>query len=385
MWKGNQTVFRAYFHGKVDEQGGTTPAEKVKGKPGHSWDEVCNDENFGAVLNDGYVDISFDSDDLSQAFWDMAERNGWNCLILENPSNGHIHSYWKKPEGVFQKDGRDKKLAVGLIADIHSGDTYIRLRTQGVDRFPPSFEPDEMQVVPEELYPVDTPISLWNMKAGDGRNDELFKYILVLQSVFGFDKEIIRRILGNTNEFIFDEPLDDHEFNTITRDGAFEKPVFYKGSTFLFDKFATYIKNICHVVKINNQLHIYRDGVYVAGYREIEQVMIKHIPNLKKTQRREVIDYMELIAEKVIPADADYIAFRNGVLHITTKDGKTVEEMVEPSPEIILTNKIDWDYNPAAYSEVADKTLDKLACGDAAIRSLLEECIGYCFYRRNEL
>lgn len=380
MWMGNKTVFRTYFHGKVDKDGTTSPAEKVKGMPGHAWNEVCNDNSFGAVLNDGYVDISFDSDELSQAFWDMAEQNDWKCLILENPENGHIHSYWKKPEGVFQKDGRDKKLAVGLIADIHSKETYIRLRTNGVDRFPPSFEPDEIQEVPEELYPVDSNIDLWKMEAGDGRNDELFKYILVLQTKLTFDKEIIRRILKNTNDFIFAEPLDEHEFKTITRDGAFEKPIFFtaKGG-FLFDKFAIYLKNICHVVKINNQLHIYRDGVYVNGYREIEQMMIQHIPNLKKTQRREVIDYMELIADKMKPADANYIAFRNGIYDIAH------DELLPFSSDFIIMNRIDYDYNPAAYSELADKTLDKLACGDADIRALLEECVGYCFYRRNEL
>lgn len=55
------------------------------------------------------------------------------------------------------------------------------------------------------------------------------------------------------------------------------------------------------------------------------------------------------------------------------------------STDIVITNKIPWDYKPDAYSELADSTLNKLACGDAAIRALLEECIGYCFYRRNEL
>ena len=34
---------------------------------------------------------------------------------------------------------------------------------------------------------------------------------------------------------------------------------------------------------------------------------------------------------------------------------------------------------------MADKTLNKIACDDPAIRALLEEAIGYCFYRRNEL
>lgn len=54
------------------------------------------------------------------------------------------------------------------------------------------------------------------------------------------------------------------------------------------------------------------------------------------------------------------------------------------SPDLVITNQIPWDYNPEAYSELADDTLNKLACGDQPIRALLEECIGYCFYRAND-
>lgn len=157
------------------------------------------------------------------------------------------------------------------------------------------------------------------------------------------------------------------------------KPVFFMGSTFLFDKFAIYMKNQHHVVKVNGQLHIYQDGVYVNGYKQIESEMIQHIPNLKKTQRREVLDYMELIVEERSQADARYIAFNNGVLDIVTM------ELLPFSSELIITNKIPWNYTPGAYNELADNTLNKLACGDTVIRALLEECIGYCFYRRNEL
>ena len=88
---------------------------------------------------------------------------------------------------------------------------------------------------------------------------------------------------------------------------------------------------------------------------------------------------MELIADEKAQADARYIAFRNGVLDIVTG------QMQSFSPDLVITNQIPWDYNPEAYSELADDTLNKLACGDQPIRALLEECIGYCFYRRNEL
>ena len=374
-WTGNNTAFRTYIKGKDKAS-----AEAHKGKAHvRTFEDASQFPSFGAALNDGFIDISFDTEELSNTFLDMADKYEWNCLILENIENHHIHSIWKDTKHRISKDGKDKKLAVGLIADIHSGSTYIPLRVNGVDRFPPYFDPEStFDEVPNELLPVSTTIDLLGMEEGDGRNDTLYRYILILQNQLYLEDEAIRAVIRNINEFILKEPLSEEELSVILRDESFQKPSFFKGNTFLFDKFAAYIVNIAHVVMINNQLHVYRDGAYVTGYKQIEKIMIKSIPNLKKTQRREVIDYMELIAETLKPSDARYIAFRNGVYNVMEK------RLIPFTPNLVITNKIDWDYNPNAYSELADTVLNRLACNDREIRLLLEECIGYCFYRRNE-
>ena len=130
---------------------------------------------------------------------------------------------------------------------------------------------------------------------------------------------------------------------------------------------------------INENLYIYHEGVYVDGYKYIEQEMIKNIPNLTNANRSEVLKYLNLIAPNADPCSAYYIAFKNGIYNI-------VENRLMPFNEsIIITNKINYKYNEDAYSELADKTLNKLSCGNKKIRMLLEECIGYCFFRRNEL
>ena len=371
-WKGNDIAFKGYVIGK-----GKQAIMKVKNVQLLSWDAVQRYRSFGTILNQYFVDISFDTNERSQKFWDMAEKNNWKCLIFENLENGHIHSIWRIPNNWKFKDGRDKKLAVGLIADIHSGSTYIPLRVDGVDRFPPSFEPDDIDEVPVELFPVNTTIDLEGLQEGDGRNEELFRYILILQSQLGLDEELIRKVLYNTNYFIFQEPLSDDELEVILRDEAFQKPVFFMDKTFLFDRFAVWLKNTYHVVKINNQLHIYQNGIYVED-ENLGTVMRENIPNIKKNQKTEVLDCLRDITECKTQADARYIAFRNGVLDIVTG------QMQSFSPDLVITNQIPWDYNPEAYSELADDTLNKLACGDPAVRSLLEECIGYCFYRAND-
>lgn len=371
-WKGNDIAFKGYVIGK-----GKQAIMKVKNVQLLSWDAVQRYRSFGTILNQYFVDISFDTNERSQKFWDMAEKNNWKCLIFENLENGHIHSIWRIPNNWKFKDGRDKKLAVGLIADIHSGSTYIPLRVDGVDRFPPSFEPDDIDEVPVELFPVNTTIDLEGLQEGDGRNEELFRYILILQSQLGLDEELIRKVLYNTNYFIFQEPLSDDELEVILRDEAFQKPVFFMDKTFLFDRFAVWLKNTYHVVKINNQLHIYQNGIYVED-ENLGTVMRENIPNIKKNQKTEVLDCLRDITECKTQADARYIAFRNGVLDIVTG------QMQPFSPDLVITNQIPWDYNPEAYSELADDTLNKLACGDQPIRALLEECIGYCFYRAND-
>lgn len=100
--------------------------------------------------------------------------------------------------------------------------------------------------------------------------------------------------------------FNNYLFELLGKQEAFQKPVFFNGTTFLFERFADWLKSNCNVARINGQLHVYEDGIYQVGYREIEKVMIQQIPNLKKTQRREVLELLELIAEEKTAADARF-------------------------------------------------------------------------------
>lgn len=377
QWKGNDTVFKTYVRGKSSGDG-KQPASAVKGKKNIlTFEEASKNDCFGAVLNDDFIDISFDSDDLSEKFWNMTGENNWKCLILENPDNGHLHSFWKDTKHRIEKGGVDKKLACGLLADIHKGSTYIPLRVNGSDRFPPSQEDDIIQEVPDELIPVNTNISLLDLSEGEGRNDSIFKYILVLQSQLQLGRDAVIHILNNTNRFIFTEPLPDDELETITRQEAFEKPIFYKGKTFFHDVFGRYLISQNHIARIEGRLHIYQDGMYSDDVNLIFEAMRSVLPNIKKNQKSEVMDYMTDTAPRMNYSDVNLIAFRNGILNLDTM------ELLPFSPEYVVTNKIPWDYNPHAEDPDADAVLDRISCNDPDIRSLLEECIGYCFYRKN--
>ena len=381
VWTGNNKIFRTYLKGGGKD--GKRCVDRHKGISNvRTWENASQFDCFGGVLQEGFIDISFDDKDMSEQFLNMAEQMQWKCLCLMNPANGHLHTYWKDSKHRITKFTKDLTLAVGLVADIHGGETYIPLRVNGVDRFPPEYDilpGEEYQEVPDELIPVNTNIKLWQSKEGDGRNSDLYGYILILQSQMQLSDDRIRAMYRECiNPFILGDKLSDNELDVILRDESFEKqilPSFWSGASFLHDRFAEYLKDTCDVVLINDQLHIYKDGIYVSARRDIESQMIRLVPKLKKTQRRETMDYLELIADPIRPADARYMAFKNGIYDIVT------DTLLPFTPDIVITNKIPWDYVPGAYNETADKALNRTACNDQRIRDVLEECIGACMYR----
>ena len=366
------------YKGYVETKGKQS-IEKLKNRTKwKTYEEVKNLSGFGGVLADDTILIDIDDSEQSEILMNIVEDLQLDCKVLCTSRGKHF--LFKNH--TIARNRTHVQLAVGLTADIKVGSklSYEVIKIDGEERFCEwdIEEGGKYQEVPKWLFPVMATAEFVDMDAGDGRNQALFNYILTL-TANDFTVDETRECIRILNKFVLKEPLSDEELEVILRDEAFQKPVFFMGSTFLFDKFAVYMKNTAHVVKINGQLHIYKDGIYTNGYKEIESDMIQYIPNLKKMQRREVLDYMELIVEEKEQSDANLIAFNNGIYDLVTGELKPF------STDIVITNKIPWDYNPDAYFELADKTLNKLACDDAAIRALLEECIGYCFYRRNEL
>lgn len=344
------------------ETRGKRPCEKLKNRT--KWktlEEVKNLNGYAGVLANDTILVDIDDPEQSEILMNIVEEYQLDCRVYCTSRGKHF---------VFKNHAISRnrthiQLAVGLTADIKVGSrlSYEVIKIDGEERFIEwdIEEGGKYQEIPKWLFPVSATADFIDMDAGDGRNQALFNYILTL-TANDFTVDETRECIRILNKFVLKEPLPDDELETILRDEAFQKPVFFMGSTFLFDKFAAYMKNTAHVVKINNQLHIYKDGIYENGYKEIETEMIHYIPNLKKTQRREVLDYMELITESQQMSEANLIAFENGVYDLMTGELKPF------SSDMVITNKIPWNYNPDAYSELADKTLNKLACGDRSLR-----------------
>ena len=342
-------------------------------------EEVQKFDEYAGVLADDVILIDIDDSDQAEKMMTIVEEKQLNCRVYETTRGMHF---------LFKNNSVEKckthtKIACGLEADIKLGSrsSYEVLKFDGKERFICWDVEDggEYDEVPKYFVPVNTKVDFVNMEEGDGRNQTLFNYILTLQSN-DFSVEEARECIEIINDFVLPEPLPEDEINKIIRDESFQKPLFFNKSQFLFDKFARYIKSNNRLVRINGRIHMFNGKVYVDGHGHIEAEMIRIIPTLSKRNRNEVLAYLDLIVkDETSVADARFIAFNNGIYDIESG------EFSDFSADKIITNMIPWDYNPNAYYDVTDKTLNKISCYDENVRDLLEEAIGYTFYRRNEL
>lgn len=346
-----------------------------------SYEEVKDYPEYAGILADDTILIDIDDSEQAEIAMNIIEDLQLNVAVNQTTRGKHIFA----KNGGVSANKTGCNLAIGLVADIKLGgkSSYAVLKYKGEERFTEWDIEDngEYQTIPRWFHPLKSKqkLNFLDMEDGDGRNQSLFNYELVLQSN-DFSVEEARETIRIINQFVLKDPLPEQELETILRDDAFKKQIFFKSSTFLFDRFATFLKNNNHIIRINNQLHIYQDGIYLSGRSSMEAAMIRHIPSLSRAKRTEVLEYLNIsIRDNINSNDADWIAFENGIYNILN------DSFSEFSPEYIITNKIHWNYNPEAYSKAADEMLNRVSCNDPQIRILLEEMIGYCFYRRNEL
>ena len=340
-------------------------------------EEAQKFSEYAGILADDTVLVDIDDGEQALILLDIVRMKELKCKVLATTRGAHFLFKTAHP----MQNRTHCKLGIGLTADIKGGGraSYEVIKYDGKER-EVLYDSGEYETLPKYLYPIKTNMNVLDLAEGEGRNNALFSYILPLQqNEFSIDecRECIRVI----NDFVLKDPLSEDELAMVVREGAFNKPTFFtsKGA-FLFDKFAKYLKNAENIIKINGKLYIYRNGIYESGDEQIEAAMIEHIPNLSRSKRQEVLSYLTLLVAKESGiADANLIAFKNGVLNIA--DGS----FNDFSPEYVITNKIPHNYNPDAKSELLEGVMKKLACGDEDVYQLLYQAIGYCFYRRNEL
>ena len=364
-------------------------------------------KSFAGVLADNAVLIDIDDMEQGERFLRLVKDNGLHCRAVRTTKGMH---FFFLNNGDFAGCRTAAKLACGFRCDIKVGSvpSYAICRLDGVDR-ETVYDVEPYQEAPRYLLPIQTRTVFVDLHEGDGRNSELFRFIMVLERN-GYSKDEIKEIFNLINNYAFAEPLPEKEIGTILRDKAFtgnrgsyevaskrgaredsndpKIKFFTERGRFLSDQYAEWFKANHHIVLIGHELYIYdtRSGIYRTGKQAFERVMlVEDIPSLTIAQRREVLSYLYATFDYdefhcgCVDDSYKYVAFLNGVLNIETM------ELVGFDPKYIVTNKIPYNWDESAQNELLDKTMMKLACGDEKVANLLYESVGYCLYRRNEL
>ena len=363
---------------------GKVPFASVKYKTNWLSEPPIKGDYLG-ILKPEIIQIDVDNKEDADIVKRIMDDSKIRCDILQTERGLH---FYLLDDGNITSQSNGKFNALGINSDIGLGkrNRVIPLKiTRDIDGSMQTITRQWIQQYSEldELPPFLRPIGDkdYGLKTTKTRNQTLFNYILVLQT-HNFSKLEIRKIIKVINKYILSEPLDDKEIDTITRDDAFSAELFYnERMQFLHDRFGNYMLSNSNVMLIEGQMCIYTDqNIYSNDPNEFERVMLSKIPQLKDNQRKEVYKYMFLKCHKKGEySHPKYIGLKDSILDIQTM------ETFPYSPAFIINNKIDYEYNDGAYSEVMDKTLDKVCRNDKEIRLLLEEMIGYILYRKNTM
>ena len=129
---------------------------------------------------------------------------------------------------------------------------------------------------------------------------------------------------------------------------------------------------------LNGAPSVWNGTSYESGWFAIEKAIHGMFPTLKKSDRQEVLSFIELEIPERKPAPKRFIAFTNGVLDIETMD------FVPPSANFTIPNVIPHKWNTKARDMSALNAIDKVSCGDDEIKTALLETAGLCMYRGRE-
>lgn len=138
--------------------------------------------------------------------------------------------------------------------------------------------------------------------------------------------------------------------------------------------------HVCHVGWRDGPLAVWAGDRYEIGDQAINRAIVRHCRSTRGADRKEVRDYLSIVAPVVPEANCRYVAFANGVLDVEDGSGR----LMPSTPDLLIANVIPHDYDQGAECPVVDATLDKMACGDVSRLTNLYEVLGVCMYRSND-
>lgn len=369
------------------------PAHSFK-NGGKSWDEVKDFDNIAMIVPNPFIVLDFDTADDAQIMMRIVDALDIHCRIMKTDRGYH---FWFKSSEQL-KNFVKARLAIGIYCDrkVCNKNSYVVIKRNGKMReWLKDFPDDEVDTIPKWLMPLKTHSTAFDfkgMKSGDGRNQALFNYIVYMQDN-KWTKDDILTTLEIINAYVFAQPLPPSEFSTICRDESFKDVVEVEESEpeessdgkfkFKHNVFADGLMEKLNIISEDGNLYMYVDGYYKPNNMDIESEMIKEFPEIKESQRQEVLKYLKIKAntaknkDKYIHPSPYEINLINCRLNI-----KTGEISLHDSKYLDFC-RIPVVYNPKARCDALDEFLNSIFKHDQEVLDLVEEMLGDCLLSEN--
>lgn len=369
---------------------GKTPTHGFKdGKGAKTWDEAKDFDNVAVIVPKGYVVLDFDTTADAEIMLRIVEALDLKTRVMRTTRG--VHCWFKAPEE-DPKNFIKNRLAIGIYCDRKSGgrNAYVKIKQDGKAReWIRKVKADDMEVVPKWLTSVSAPSGKFQFKGmgdGSGRNQELFNYIVYLQTK-GFTRAEIRKTIEIINEYVFEDPLPETEIGTICRDEAFKPDDVIaeqvaeaeKRSTFSHISVAEEIVAQHRLIKYNGTIYEYADNYYQPA-EFLRKYVRETYRGAKNNQVNEVVSYisdMKEVRRGSIKVNPYVINLENTRFNIKTG------ECLAFDPEVIEFDRIPVTYDPSAYCADLDKMLNRVFLGDREVINLFEEMLGAVLLKHN--
>lgn len=347
-----------------------TPKEKLN--ISYDYEEVAMLPDIGVLIQEPYVVLDIDDNNEYLKLKELIIEKGVKCNIMKTTRGGH---FWFKSTTSITNNV-NIKTPLGVTVDIRSWGKLCYTKVKQDNKFrvwhKPLYDFEELDELPFWLKPIQHKVNLVDLRDGDGRNDTLYKYIIILMNYLSIDE--IKYTFDLINDYILKDRLNYKELETILRDESFinVKPMFFEKNRFLFDRFAIWLNRQYSIYRRDTRLFIYNDKYHVSDMIMLEKLMIDHIPTLSRKQRMEVLDYLRLIVLEAPDPYQYHITVDNGVIDFRT--GK----LEKHSPHYFTPNILNVKYNPDIEEcKVVDDFMDRITEGNKDIERLIYEMVGY--------
>lgn len=369
---------------------GKKPSHPFKdGIGAKSWEEVKDFDDVAVIVPKGYVVLDFDTTSDAEIMLKIVDALGLKTRVLKTTRGIHC---WFKSEEESPKSFIKNRLAIGIYCDRKAGgrNAYVKIKQDGTMReWIRKCKSEDMEVVPKWLTSVSAPSDKFRFKEmgeGSGRNQELFNYIVYLQTK-GFTKPEIKQTIAIINDYVLAEPLPDSEIDTICRDEAFKPDDVIaeqmEKKVFRHNIFAEEIIQEHNLIQVDGTIYEYLDNYYQRADFLDKYIRLKK-PDIKNNQKNEVMAYirdMKKIRSADIKTNPYIINVKNTRLNIRTG------ECLPFTSEAVEFDRIPVTYNSSAYCPDLDKMLRRVFCNDPEIIQLFGEMMGYilmksCDYER---